>query len=308
MNTDEKKPMICDPETGVCEIPSIEPAIQDVVTREKSDKPIRIVYYTDPICSSCWGIEPQLRKLKLEYGHLFNFEYRMGGLLPNWNYNSGGINKPEDVAHHWDEASHHYQMPIDGDIWLEDPLHSSYPPSIAFKAAQMQDGEKAIGFLRRLRELLFVEKKNITKWEYIAQAGTDAQLDMDQLKKDYTNGKAETLFQEDLALGREFGVRGFPSIFFVDRKGNQEFVYGSKSYKDYELALKKLLPIHMQNHYYKSWENLFTYYSSFTVKEFSVLSEVSLDQAQQLLDGLAQQGKLKLSATKNGNLYHVKRL
>ena len=30
-------------------------------------------------------------------------------------------------------------MPIDGDVWLEDPLNSSYPPSIAFKAAEMQD-------------------------------------------------------------------------------------------------------------------------------------------------------------------------
>jgi hypothetical protein len=27
-------------------------------------------------------------------------------------------------------------MPIIGDLWLEDPLESSYLPSIAFKAAQ----------------------------------------------------------------------------------------------------------------------------------------------------------------------------
>jgi hypothetical protein len=28
-----------------------------------------------------------------------------------------------------------HKTPLDGDIWIEDPLHSSYPPSIAFKAA-----------------------------------------------------------------------------------------------------------------------------------------------------------------------------
>jgi hypothetical protein len=43
---------------------------------------------------------------------------------------------------------------FDGDIWLEDPLPSSYPPSIAFKAAQMQDGDLAILFLRRIKEML----------------------------------------------------------------------------------------------------------------------------------------------------------
>ena len=114
-----------------------------------------------PICSSCWGIEPQLRKLKLEYGNNIQIEYRMGGLLPDWNYNSGGISEPSDVAHHWDEVSVHYDMPIDGDVWLEDPLDSSYPPSIAFKAAQLQDEYKALLFMREIREMVFLQKKNI---------------------------------------------------------------------------------------------------------------------------------------------------
>jgi predicted DsbA family dithiol-disulfide isomerase len=134
------------------------------------EKSVKVIYFTDPICSSCWGIEPQLRKLKLEYGDNIDIEYRMGGLLPDWSYNSGGISKPSDVAHHWDEVSLYYDMPIDGDIWLQDPLDSSYPPSIAFKAAQMQDREKALDFMRELREMVFLKKKNIAKWEHIATA------------------------------------------------------------------------------------------------------------------------------------------
>ena len=129
------------------------------------NKPVKIIYFTDPICSSCWGIEPQLRKLKLAYGNNIEIDYRMGGLLPDWSYNSGGISKPADVAHHWDEVSVHYDMPIDGDVWLEDPLPSSFPPSIAFKAAQMQDINKAVLFLREIREMVFLQKKNITKWK-----------------------------------------------------------------------------------------------------------------------------------------------
>ncbi|ULT40102.1 DsbA family protein [Niabella defluvii] len=86
-------------------------------------------------------------------------DYRMGGLLPDWSYNSGGISKPSDVAHHWDEVSVYYDMPIDGDVWLEDPLPSSYPPSVAFKAAQMQDHAKAVAFLRIIREMVFCKEK-----------------------------------------------------------------------------------------------------------------------------------------------------
>ena len=137
-------PLLCDINSGICGIESDNTSTSTDRKLEAKTKSIKIVYFTDPICSSCWGIEPQLRKLKLEYANSIEIEYRMGGLLPDWSYNSGGISKPSDVAHHWDEVSVYYDMPMNGEVWLEDPLHSSYPPSIAFKAAQIQDNEKAI--------------------------------------------------------------------------------------------------------------------------------------------------------------------
>ena len=150
--TNQLNPLLCDIETGMCEIPDMQENKHALAGVEPTQKPLKVIYYTDPICSSCWGIEPQLRKLKLEYGKILDMDYRMGGLLPDWSYNSGGISKPSDVAHHWDEVSRYYDMPIDGDVWLEDPMNSSYPPSIAFKAAQLQDQYAVV--TRHLRTLL----------------------------------------------------------------------------------------------------------------------------------------------------------
>src|SRR5690554_1900303 len=227
--TEQTNPLLCDTETGMCGTPETTENENKIAGEKSTKKQVKLIYFTDPICSSCWGIEPQLRKLKLEYGNTIEIEYRMGGLLPDWSYNSGGIGKPSDVAHHWDEVSEHYDMPIDGDVWLEDPLDSSYPPSIAFKAAQLQDGDKAILFLRAIREMVFIQKKNIAKWENIALAAEQVSLNADQLKTDF-EGKAITLFEEDLKLAQKFGVRGFPSMFFIDEAGNREFVYGTRPY------------------------------------------------------------------------------
>ena len=204
-------PLICDPEQGICGVP--DSTSHANISTQISSKPVKIIYFTDPICSSCWGIEPPLRKLKLEYGDSIEIEYHMGGLLPDWSYNSGGISKPSDVAHHWDEVSVYYDMPIDGNVWLEDPLDSSYPPSIAFKAAQVQDKEKAILFLRVIREMVFLHKKNITKWEHIEEAAIKVGLNTKQLKIDFEN-KAKILFEEDLLLAKSYGVKGFPTLFF----------------------------------------------------------------------------------------------
>lgn len=299
---EKNNPLLCDIETGMCEIPTAHKNESITGIAQPTQKPVRVVYYTDPICSSCWGIEPQLRKLKLEYGNAIEIEYRMGGLLPDWSYNGGGISKPSDVAHHWDEVSVYYDMPIDGDVWLEDPLNSSYPPSIAFKAAQMQDNEKAIHFLREIREMVFLQKKNITKWEHLETAAKKAGLNAQQFKIDYED-RATELFIEDLKLGKELGVRGFPTLFFKNTTGKTEIVYGSKPYSAFENAVLKLAPKAVKNEYSKSLEALFTIFQTLTPKEFSELSGTPKNESTKLLEELSAAGKLIKWTTKNGMIY-----
>jgi putative protein-disulfide isomerase len=303
-DTATNNPLICDIETGVCE-PGDSTGTSTTSISQTTEKKIKLVYFTDPICSSCWGIEPQLRKLKLEYGNSIEIEYRMGGLLPDWSYNSGGISKPSDVAHHWDEVSEHYDMPIDGDVWLEDPLDSSYPPSIAYKAAQLQDAKKADLFMREIREMVFLKKKNISKWENLAIAAKNLGLNVEQLKTDF-DGKAKTLFEEDLKMAREYGVRGFPTIFVLDSHGNKEIVYGSKPYAFYEMAILKVSPEITKSEYSKNWETLFSKYNTLTAKEYSVLSGTPRIESKILLDELTTAGSLEKMTTKNGSIWMKK--
>ena len=301
----ENNPLLCDIESGMCEMPGKENDSLGSNNFKSIEKPIRVIYYTDPICSSCWGIEPQLRKLKLEYGNSIEIEYRMGGLLPDWSYNSGGISKPSDVAHHWDEVSAYYDMPIDGDVWLEDPLSSSYPPSIAFKAAQMQDKDKAIEFLREVREMVFLQKKNITKWEYLEAAAKKAGLNTEQFKTDY-EGKAKELFNEDLKLGKELGVRGFPTLFFTDKSGKTEKVYGSKPYVSYEQAILSLEPAAEKKSYSKDFTAVFAKYPTLTAREFSELTGTPRNEAEKVLNDWTTKGELEKSTTKNGSIWKKK--
>ncbi len=304
-NMENNNPLLCNPDSGICEIPAKGQTVTEGNKIKSEKKPIKVIYYTDPICSSCWGIEPQLRKLKLEYGNIIEIEYRMGGLLPDWSYNSGGISKPSDVAHHWDEVSVYYDMPIDGDVWLEDPLQSSYPPSIAVKAAQMQDHEKAILFLREIREMVFLKKRNITKWEHLEAAAKSVGLDLNKFREDY-NGRAKELFNEDLTLGKQLGVRGFPTMFFTDTSGKTETVYGSKPYEAFENVIIKLLPKVQKINYDKSTTAVFSHYQSLTAKEYSVLTETAKSQGEQVLNDLVANGKLEKLTTKNGSVWKLK--
>lgn len=297
----DTNPLLCDLNTGMC-----GPAGEDTVMSGKRPVPkaskIRIIYFTDPICSSCWGIEPQLKKMKLAYGDNIEIEYRMGGLLKDWSYNSGGISAPTDVAPHWEEASAYYGMPIDGDVWLEDPLSSSFPPSIAFKAAQVQDPEKAIAFLRAMRERLFLEKVNIARWENLEPIAKQVGLDTYKLKQDM-EGQGLSDFQKDLELAREMGVRGFPTLFFVHPQGGEAKLYGSKPYKDFEAALKYLLPGVEASKGAGTLQELMDVYPSLTLKEYAVISGNDQETALRQLDDFVRQGKALRQDSKNGPIW-----
>ena len=298
----QRTTLICDPETGMCELPSVTEATDIKTAVTSNDKPVRLIYFTDPICSACWAIEPQLRKLKLEYGHVIDFEYRMGGLLPDWSYSGGGISKPSDVAHHWDEVSAYYDMPIDGDIWLEDPLNSSYPPSIAFKAAQLQDKESATDFLRKLREMVFLQKQNIARREVIEGAAIQAGLDTERLKMDM-EGRGRDLFGEDLKMAREYGVRGFPTLFFTRNGKTKEIIYGSRPYDVFENALSKLYPEASKASYNKDLNALFSVFGTLTAREFSELSGTPRKESDVILDESVAKGELTKISTKNGSMW-----
>lgn len=304
MKDSKSNPLLCDPETGVCEIDSSSTATElDYQFQQK--KLIKVIYFTDPICSSCWGIEPQLRKLKLEYGKYLEIEYRMGGLLPDWSYNAGGISKPSDVAHHWDEVSAYYDMPIDGDVWLENPLASSYPPSIAFKAAQIQDESKAYQLMRRMREMVFLEKKNIAEWEQIKLAAIEVGLDVQKLEVDFS-GNARELFKEDLQLAKKMGVRGFPTLLLSNSLNNSQVIYGFRPYALFETTIRTLAPAVFKDSYDTSWEGLFAKYPTLTAREFTELSGKSRQESETLLKQLTLEGKLKQHTTKNGSIWRVK--
>jgi len=276
-------------------------------TNHLSSTPVRptrlqVLYFTDPICSTCWIFQPLLKKMNLEYGHCLDLQYYMGGLLPSWQECKGKIKCPSDAAQHWKEVGELHEMPIVGDVWIEDPLSSSFPPSIAFKAAQLQDPEKAISFLRRIREMVFVEKKNIMKWEYIVQAALEADLDPVRLLKDF-NTDAQLAFEKDLALARKLNVASFPTLILSDGAGRSVTLKGDQQYTHIENAILKLLPTAKKKEFDRGPESLFSNFPTMMDTEFALLSDLQRNDAVKVLQQLNSTGYIERLDSPNGTLW-----
>src|SRR5690625_6868605 len=91
----------------------------------------------------------------------------IGGLFEKWGgcpVDSGnGKSGPADVAGHWREGGGQLRMPIDGTLWYDHPIESSFIPSRVYKVIQEKDQQRADTFLRRAREELFAFNKNIAE-------------------------------------------------------------------------------------------------------------------------------------------------
>ncbi|MEH7180345.1 DsbA family protein [Neobacillus vireti] len=236
--------LICDLETGVCGVPGEEE--MEFIDLNPEKKTIDLYYVTDPICSHCWALEPTLRRFEKQYGHYFNFHTVMGGLLEKWHDGpidpANGIFKPADVAGHWREVGEYSRMPIDGSLMVDNPVQSSFPPSRVFKVIQKHhNDEKAFEYLRRAREALFAFNQNIAEKAVMIEIVNNIGLDGEAIVKEAEEQSGQQLLNEDFALARKLGARGFPTIIMINEENKGVKIVGSRPLENYVNGLSKVL-------------------------------------------------------------------
>ncbi|MFC4022408.1 DsbA family protein [Oceanobacillus longus] len=237
--------MICDTETGVCGVASDED--MELIDLNQPEKKIDLYYVTDPICSHCWALEPVLRRFVEQYGAHFNFHTVMGGLLEKWGDgfadSANGISGPADVAGHWREVGEQTRMPIDGTLWYDNPVYSSYPPSRVYKVIQEHNQALASVFLRRAREAVFAFNQNIAEKSILIEIVNDLGLDGEAIVKEAELPSSQQLLNEDFKLAANLGARGFPTIVMVNKENKGMKIVGGRPFESYVTGLKQVLNV-----------------------------------------------------------------
>ena len=234
--------MVCDIEKGICGID--DGGEMELIDFNTPKEKIELYYVTDPICSHCWALEPVIGRFKEVYGDYLNFHTFMGGLLEDWNGfsdASNGINSPSDVAGHWREVGEHSRMPIDGSLWFNNPVKSSFIPSRVFKVIQQIDENLALVFLRKAREAIFAFDKNIAEDEVLIEIINTLGLDGEKIVNESMLPKSQQLLEEDFAFAAQLGVRGFPTIIMVNKENKGVKIVGARSLDYYLSGLKQVL-------------------------------------------------------------------
>jgi predicted DsbA family dithiol-disulfide isomerase len=213
--------------------------------------PLELVYYTDPLCCWSWAFEPHWRRLRAEFGAALDCRYRMAGMIADWNSYSDPLNsvsRPLQMGPIWREAQHLAGVAVDDRIWALDPPASSYPACLAVKAAELQSADAADLYLRRLREAVMTQRRNIARREVLLEladelaAAAPDRLDAERLGRDLDGQAARDALREDIKEARYRGIGRFPTLTLRNPGGAGIVLVGYRPYEALLSGLARVAP------------------------------------------------------------------
>jgi putative protein-disulfide isomerase len=209
---------------------------------------VRLRYHTDPACSASWAAEPRLRRLIVEFGDDLEITYVMGGLAREFEDRPG-------LVLSWLEDAAESGMPLDPRIWAADAPRSSYPASIAAKAAAEQGPEAATRYLRALREGFMCHRRKLDGPETLVEEARGVGLDVQRFRIDLESHAMLEAFGKDLEESRTItdaaqaaglateGSHGskverlrFPAVRFIAADESERWVGGDHPYEAWRAA------------------------------------------------------------------------
>lgn len=271
--------------------------------RANGNKPLEIYLFLDPLCPECWALEPILKKLMIEYGQYFTIRHILSGRLATLNL--GKKQKPENIADVWERTANRSGMSCDGSLWLENPIAAPFSASIAIKAAELQGKRLGIRFLRKLQEVLFLEKQDISDEEVLIHCAAEVGLDIKEFIKDIHSDASAKSFQCDLKITSEMEVHEIPTLVFFNENIEEEGlkISGQYPYEVYAQIIGEMLGFSPEPCELPTLEEFLAFFKFVATKEISVVYNISENEAEREMKKLLLKQKVEQVPVKYGTFW-----
>lgn len=243
-------------------------------------KPLELYLFIDPLCPECWAFEPIIKKLLIEYGQYFSIKHVLSGRLATLN-NQKKQNY-ESIASLWEKTASRSGMSCDGSLWFENPISSPHIASIAIKAAELQGRRAGIRFLRKLQEVLFLDKQNVSRFEVLKACAKSVGLDVEEFISDIHSASAAKAFQCDLKITSEMDVHEIPTLVFFNENIEEEGIKitGYYPYEVYEQIIEEMLAEKPERSSLPPLETFLKYFNFVASKEIAVVYDMTINEVE----------------------------
>ena len=182
-----------------------------------------LIYFSDPMCSWCYGFSPVIEDIRRAYGRALPIRVIMGGLRPGTEVPLTAQAKAE-ILGHWTHVQEACEVPFDRTaLDREGFVYDTDPAARAVVVVRRQGEELAARYLGAAQRAFYAEARDVTSGEVLADLAADFGLDRDRFLEDWGGEDAKAETWRDYAVSQRAGVTGFPTLVGGP---NEQGVYG----------------------------------------------------------------------------------
>ncbi|HEY5106947.1 MAG TPA: DsbA family protein [Caulobacteraceae bacterium] len=171
-----------------------------------------LIYFTDPMCSWCWGFSPVIEAVRARFGERLPIRLILGGLRPGTTEPMTAAAKA-DVKSHWTHVAEASGQGFDDAFFeREGFVYDTDPAARATVLVRREDPDLALDFLRATHEAFYAHNLDVTSPGVLADLSAPFGLGMWAF---LAGMEAEDVKQEtwrDYAISQRAGVTGFPTL------------------------------------------------------------------------------------------------
>lgn len=186
-------------------------------------------WYTDPFCSWSFAAEKSIGDFRRHFGDRLHFEHRLFVLYRDLDtfLKNHHLARPRDFAPKIAKVSQTTGVTMTSKGWETGQVPLSTETCCHFvKAALLANPVLGDRFLSRLREVAFLEGKNIGNSDVMKQAAQDVGFDLDHLESVLSGSSPALALREDNEKAKAEGVTVRPTLILTNPGGDRVFVGG----------------------------------------------------------------------------------
>jgi putative protein-disulfide isomerase len=182
-----------------------------------------LIYFSDPMCSWCYGFSPVIEEIRHAYGNALPIRIIMGGLRPGTEQPMTEKAKAE-IAGHWSHVHEASGLPFDP-VVINQPgfVYDTDPAARAVVVVRREGQDIAARYLGAIQRGFYAEGRDVTRGEVLADFAADFGFDRETFLADWSADEARQETWRDYATAQRAGVTGFPTLVGGP---NEQGVYG----------------------------------------------------------------------------------
>ncbi len=195
-----------------------------------------LIFVGDPMCSWCYGFNPELQKLRETLKEI-PFSMIMGGLR------DGEIFDAQKLKNHlgyWEAVHRTTGLPFDATALSQEGFNYTTEPACrAVVTAKQLDIMQAYALYSALQQAFYAEGRDITQTEVILEIAKTVGFDSAVFQRLFTSDAAYKATLAEKLKAKTYGVSSFPTLIIIDKQGHMSQIRGYKSYEALIPFLKK---------------------------------------------------------------------